>query len=176
MRRTVLRIAAVVVAIPLLAATLAVVAAAWLYSPEYVFRTMAWRESDVGDYLNNFPQRRLTASPNPLRFARGQDEASAVLAQALGTDHLDAFLTQTKTQSLIVIRRDQVVLEWYGDRWRRDSMMTSFSVAKSFVSTLVGMAIDEGAITRVDDPVPSYLPELPSGIVALPRSRSAISC
>ena len=36
----------------------------------------------------------------------------------------------------------------------------SFSVAKSFVSTLVGIAIDEGLIGSVEDPVTDYLPEL----------------
>ena len=39
-------------------------------------------------------------------------------------------------------------------------MVTSFSVAKSFVSTLVGIAIEEGAIHSLDDPITDYLPEL----------------
>ena len=38
--------------------------------------------------------------------------------------------------------------------------MTSFSVAKSFISTLIGIAIDEGAIGNIDDPVTDYVPEL----------------
>jgi CubicO group peptidase (beta-lactamase class C family) len=52
------------------------------------------------------------------------------------------------------------VLERYVEPWRRDSMNTSFSVAKSFVATLVGMAIDEGMIKSLDDPITAYLPEL----------------
>jgi CubicO group peptidase (beta-lactamase class C family) len=39
-------------------------------------------------------------------------------------------------------------------------MLTSFSVAKSFDSALVGIAIEEGFITGVDDPITDYLPEL----------------
>ena len=42
----------------------------------------------------------------------------------------------------------------------RESLQTSFSAAKSFVSTLVGIAIDEGLIGSVDAPVTEYLPEL----------------
>jgi CubicO group peptidase (beta-lactamase class C family) len=39
-------------------------------------------------------------------------------------------------------------------------MATSFSVAKSFTSALIGIAIDEGFINSVDDPITTYLPEL----------------
>jgi CubicO group peptidase (beta-lactamase class C family) len=39
-------------------------------------------------------------------------------------------------------------------------MVTSFSVAKSFVSTLVGIALENGAIGGLDDPITDYLPEL----------------
>jgi CubicO group peptidase (beta-lactamase class C family) len=39
-------------------------------------------------------------------------------------------------------------------------MVTSFSVAKSFDSALIGIAIDEGHIRSVDHPITDYLPEL----------------
>jgi CubicO group peptidase (beta-lactamase class C family) len=39
-------------------------------------------------------------------------------------------------------------------------MVTSFSVAKSFVSTLIGFAIQDGYIGSIDDPITRYLPEL----------------
>jgi CubicO group peptidase (beta-lactamase class C family) len=42
----------------------------------------------------------------------------------------------------------------------RRTLQTSFSVAKSFVSALVGIAIDEGLIGSVSDPVTDYVPEL----------------
>ena len=42
----------------------------------------------------------------------------------------------------------------------RDGRWTSFSVAKSFTSTLVGAAIRDGYIKSVDDPVTRYIPEL----------------
>jgi hypothetical protein len=41
-----------------------------------------------------------------------------------------------------------------------DSRETSFSVAKSILSTLVGISIDQGLIGSVDDPIATYLPEL----------------
>jgi len=42
----------------------------------------------------------------------------------------------------------------------QDSIVTSFSMAKSFTSALVGIAIDEGHIHSVADPITDYLPEL----------------
>lgn len=160
--RRVLRVAAVIVLIPVVAAGAWLLTASLMYTPEYVRRVIAWGESDVSDYLVNFPRRPLTASPSPRPFAVAldADRVEGVLAAELGTDDLDAFLTETQTQALIVVVHDQVVLERYANGWRRDSMVTSFSVAKSFVSTLVGIAIEEGAIGSLDDPITAYLPEL----------------
>jgi CubicO group peptidase (beta-lactamase class C family) len=73
---------------------------------------------------------------------------------------LEAFLTDSGTQAFIVIRDDTVLYERYFNGFRRESVTTSFSAAKSFVSTLVGIAIADGAITSLDDPITRYLPEL----------------
>jgi CubicO group peptidase (beta-lactamase class C family) len=160
-RRRLLRGIAVVVLLPVLAAGVWLAAASLLYSPEYVVRVITLGESDVNDYLTNFPHRPLTASATPFRFQPAGDDprVQKVVTSAFGVDDLDAFLTETETQSLIVIKDDRVVLERYANGWGRDSMVTSFSVAKSFVSTLVGIAI-EGGLVGLDDPITTYLPEL----------------
>lgn len=73
---------------------------------------------------------------------------------------IEAFMTAQNVAGLMVIQDGKVRLERYGlglgaqDRW------TSFSVAKSFTSTLVGAAVKDGLITSVDDPVTKYVPEL----------------
>jgi CubicO group peptidase (beta-lactamase class C family) len=69
-------------------------------------------------------------------------------------------LAQTDTQAFIVIRNDTVIDEQYLNGARRDTVFTSFSMAKSFTSALIGIAIDEGLIKSVDDPVIRYVPEL----------------
>ena len=73
---------------------------------------------------------------------------------------LDTILRDTQTTSFIVIRDDRVVYEKYFNGYRRDSIVTSFSVAKSFDSTLVGIASEEGLISSISDPITKYLPEL----------------
>jgi CubicO group peptidase (beta-lactamase class C family) len=133
-----------------------------VYPNEYVKRVLLWRESDVGDYLDNFPRRELTASPEPFHFetAFDPDRVREALQSALGTQDLDTFLSENATQALIVIQGDRVIYESYFNGWQRDSMLTSFSVAKSFTSTLVGIALAEGYIGSVADAITLYLPEL----------------
>jgi CubicO group peptidase (beta-lactamase class C family) len=137
--------------------------AAIIYSPEYVGRVLRSRESSVEDYLFTFPLRTMTAADEPFMFGASTDaepRVRALLEVALGTIDLDAFLDETDTQALIVIQDGTVLLERYASGTSRDSLLTSFSVAKSFDSALVGIAIDEGFIGSVDDPITDYLPEL----------------
>jgi CubicO group peptidase (beta-lactamase class C family) len=139
-----------------------ILAGAVVYSPQYVWRVLSWGQSDVGNYLDGFPLRPLSASPEPFQFALElqEDAVRSTFQQALGVEDLDAFLAETQTQALIVIKDDTIRYEGYFNGTQRDSMLTSFSVAKSFVSTLVGIALAEGAIGAVTDPVTDYLPEL----------------
>lgn len=73
---------------------------------------------------------------------------------------IEAFMTAQNVAGLMVIQDGKVRLERYGlglgaqDRW------TSFSVAKSVTSTLVGAAVKDGFIQSIDDPVTRYVPEL----------------
>jgi CubicO group peptidase (beta-lactamase class C family) len=117
---------------------------------------LVWRESDVGDQ-DRFPARRIPTGDRASRLRAGV-EADLVL-DGNETD-LDDFLRDTDTLAFVVVHRDRLVAERYFDDATRESLETSFSAAKSFVSTLVGIAIDEGLIGSVDDPVTKYLPEL----------------
>lgn len=136
--------------------------AALVYSPVYVGRVLAWGESDQGDYLNNFPLSSLSASQTVFSFRSSLDEerVRSVFESILGVSDFDTFLAGSATQALIVIQDDKILYEGYFNGAARDSMVTSFSVAKSFGSALIGIAIDEGFIDGVDDSVADYLPEL----------------
>jgi CubicO group peptidase (beta-lactamase class C family) len=126
-----------------------------------VARVLEMRKSSQADYLENFPVRTLTASDRPYHYETAIDpDVDRRLASALGTDDLDELLATTSTQALIVIEDDVVVSERYANGAARDTMLTSFSVAKSFDSVLVGIAIDEGLIGSINDPITTYLPEL----------------
>ncbi len=64
------------------------------------------------------------------------------------------------TVALLVLRRGVLVHEQYFNGFSRESVGTSFSMAKSVVSLLIGVAMADGRIHSVDDPVTRYLPEL----------------
>ena len=72
----------------------------------------------------------------------------------------NSFLEKHRTQAFIVIRDDAILYEKYFNGAHRDSIVTSFSIAKSFTSALIGIAISEGYIHSVNDPITDYLPEL----------------
>jgi len=91
-----------------------------------------------------------------------------------GIGDLEAFLTKTGTQAFIVIQDDAILYEGYFNGAQRDSIVTSFSVAKSFASALVGIAIQEGYIQSADDPIAHYLPNWRLETLVSKRSPSAI--
>jgi len=70
------------------------------------------------------------------------------------------FLEQTDTVAFLVIKDDTLLYEGYFNGYDHNSTVTSFSIAKSFVSALVGIAISDGYISGVDDPITKYVPEL----------------
>ncbi|WP_338525851.1 serine hydrolase [Pseudomonas batumici] len=72
----------------------------------------------------------------------------------------DAFMRDTNVEGLLVMVRGRVVLERYGADLTANERWTSWSVAKSITSTLVGAAIQDGFIHSIEDPVTRYLPEL----------------
>ena len=79
---------------------------------------------------------------------------------AIPAAEVDAFMAKQNVAGLIVVRDGKVLLERYARALTREGRWTSFSVAKSFTSTLVGAAIRDGFIKSVDEPVTRYIPEL----------------
>ncbi len=73
--------------------------------------------------------------------------------------HEYAFADAKNTQGVVVIRHGVIVAEWYADGHDEDSWATSWSMGKSFGSTLIGIAIDEGLIENADVPMSDYYPE-----------------
>lgn len=75
------------------------------------------------------------------------------------TDEQIIALQKLNTVGFVVIKNDSLLFEDYFEGWRDDSVSNSFSVAKSYISVLVGIAMQEGKITDLNTPVGQYLPE-----------------
>jgi CubicO group peptidase (beta-lactamase class C family) len=138
-----------------------------LASPDsaiFAVRLVAWGGSDVRDY-EKFPSRAIGNAPpvfafkkqlSPILFTRVDYTYQGKNQQA----DFDQFMQSTGTTAFIVIKDDAIRYEGYFNGYQRDSIVTSFSAAKSFASALIGIAIAEGFIKGVNDPVTDYLPEL----------------
>lgn len=131
------------------------------YPADYVWRVLRWGNSDVYDY-QKFPERLMSKGDTAFQFTTGLDESRVqeMFAQHSLIDDLDTFLEDTHTQAFIVIQDDQILYEKYFNGIEQDSIVTSFSMAKSFTSALIGLAIADGYIESVNDPITDYLPEL----------------
>jgi CubicO group peptidase (beta-lactamase class C family) len=96
---------------------------------------------------------------HPLPHARGP-EPLITFSYGGKTYDTDSYMKAYNVSGILIIKDGRIVMERYGlgrtpkDRW------TSFSVAKSVTSTLVGAAIKDGYIKSVNDPVTAYIPEL----------------
>lgn len=70
------------------------------------------------------------------------------------------YMESSNGAGLLIIHDGKILLERYALGFDEKSRWTSFSVAKSFTSTLVGAAVRDGFIKSIDDPVTNYLPTL----------------
>jgi CubicO group peptidase (beta-lactamase class C family) len=73
---------------------------------------------------------------------------------------LSAYMASEKTAGILVLQDGKVRLERYGLGYGPNGRWTSFSVAKSVTSTLVGAAVKDGYIKSLDDKVTRYIPGL----------------
>ena len=67
------------------------------------------------------------------------------------------------TVAYMVIKNDSIIFEEYWNGYSADSSSNSFSMAKSWISTLVGIAIKEGKIENINQRACDFLPEFCEG-------------
>ncbi len=105
-----------------------------------------------------FPVREVAASSRPGSFA----EAPMALPKSFtyqGRElDLEQYLADNKSTGMLVLRDGAIVFEEYWLGHEREGRHISWSVAKSFVSALVGIAVAEGKIASIELPITDYLP------------------
>ena len=143
-------------------------AAAWT-QPGYLYRYLVWGAEFLvtsrSDDYRHYSYHTIDNAPDPFRFAPGNRDAVPDTVEYSEGDSvkrvaLSELLRSTGTHAFIVARDNEVLYENYFNGFQRDSLCTAWSVSKSVVSALVGVAISEGAIKSLDDPITNYLPEL----------------
>jgi CubicO group peptidase (beta-lactamase class C family) len=121
-----------------------------------VGRFVFYNFADIKDH-KKFQSRPLTADTSPFHF---QPTNKGKFPKHLNDIPFDKYLEENKTVAFLIIKNDTIQYEKYFKDYDKESIVPSFSMAKSVTSILIGCAIDEGLIKSVDEPITNYIPEL----------------
>ena len=141
---------------------LAMVAWMAVAGPVTVVRILQYGDTDIDDFTH-YPGRELALSGTPFRFQQEEGElavTTAALAEFGGEGDLEKILETNDTIAFLVIRGNTILYERYYQGHTSSSLSQAFSMSKSFTSALIGMAIDDGIIAGVDQPITDFVPEL----------------
>lgn len=147
----------------------------------YVGRYFWWNFADIHDD-KKFPVIEVKKSSVPFYFTKLNNNKKIILPESYQKDGItdfDSFLEKNKSVAFLIIQNDTVIYENYFAGYTDASIIPSFSVSKSFISALLGIAIDEGYIYSVNQSIRFFLKELgpefePIKIVDLLEMRSGI--
>lgn len=124
-----------------------------LFEPDRIeenFRTMG----------ETFKSRRVHHGKNIFRFKRSTKKLPATYTYEGKKKNLDKWLHRTGTTGLVVVKDDTILFEKYYRGNTENSKAITWSVAKSFISAMFGIAMAEGHIKNVMEPVSAYAPFL----------------
>jgi hypothetical protein len=127
-------------------------------SPQYLARYAFWGPPDTKDF-ERFSQRIINNALPVFDFKRDREKENRFIFLFKTIEykrngktevaHFEEFLKSTGTTVFIVIKDDILLCERYFNGYSRESVFTSFSITKSFISALIGIALSEGYIIRV---------------------------
>lgn len=112
-------------------------------------RDAAFRAMDRLPILAKASQ--IAPSANPLPLPQGKP---------LAIPGVDEYLAKQRASGIVILQDGKIRFEKYALGFGPTGRWTSFSVAKSFTSTLVGAAIQDGYIKSLEDKVSQYIPGL----------------
>ncbi|MBT1451263.1 beta-lactamase family protein [Glaciecola sp. XM2] len=116
---------------------------------EYAFKMM--------DQLPALAQSSvIAASDNPKKLGEGE-------AINFNTN-IEQFFDEQSLAGMLVLHKGDIRFERYGLGHSPEKRWTSFSVAKSFTASLVGIALKEGHISSLDDSVSQYIEDLKGSV------------
>jgi hypothetical protein len=124
-------------------------------------RFVFYNFADIRDH-KKFPSRTLLSSNQPFYFSKSNQEKypKTLFKNKKDSISFESLLKESGTVAFLVIKNDSIYYEKYFKGYDAQSIVPSFSMAKSVVSMLIGCAIDEGLIFSTKEPITNYIPEL----------------
>ena len=121
------------------------------------------QHQNFGRFKDMAPTSAMAASTKPFHFPVGKSIDLPKNYSFEGQQKsVEEFFTETDTTALLVLKDGQMVLERYALTGGPDVHWISWSVSKSFVSALVGIAVHEGHIHNIEEAISDYIP-VPKG-------------
>lgn len=106
------------------------------------------------------PTKKISKGEDVFRFLKEDNTELAESFTFQGESwSVEEYIEDTKTTGLLVIQDDAIQYEKYFSGGDENTLFSSNSMGKSFVSALMGMAVSEGYVENVDDPLGKYIPE-----------------
>ncbi|HPE57378.1 MAG TPA: serine hydrolase [Bacteroidales bacterium] len=137
-----------------------------LFLPKYVQRYFYWNFADIYD-SEKFPKVEIKNDPNNVSLLAKRPANFEFVVPEKFYDRnenltFETFIEDHDAVALLVLKRDTIIYENYFDEFNETYNLPSFSVSKSFVSALTGIAIDEGYIYSTKQSITFFLKELGS--------------
>lgn len=107
-----------------------------------------------------FDTRRVDNAGPVWNLPSSEHELSFTYVHAGQTHPALDVLERTFTNALIIVKHGKIVSEIYRNKTNASTHFISFSMAKSFTSTLIGLAVADGHIHSIEDQITAYVPEL----------------
>jgi CubicO group peptidase (beta-lactamase class C family) len=118
------------------------------------------RVGALSRYDTLFPARTIAAPKQSVQLPRAASEP-VIRYSFLGRDlTLEDYLNERPVTGFLIAKDSTILLERYQYGRTDTDRLTSFSMAKSVVALLIGIAVKEGAIRSVDDLAETYVPGL----------------
>lgn len=111
-----------------------------------------WGKHSIHDYKTH-PTRLVASGGAPQYWPLDSNYNKGVIPDSLMT-----IIDSNDTHAFIVIQNGKLLYEKYWDGYTPKTLSGSFSAAKSIISLLIGIALDEGKIKSLDEPVSNYVP------------------
>ncbi len=125
-----------------------------------VGRFVFYNFADINDH-KKFPARQIENSPTQFVFPTAEKGRIPTELSVKDKSYpFEQYLQDNKTVAFLIIKNDTIHFEKYWRNYDQNSIVPSFSIAKSVTSILIGCAIEDKLIRSINEPVTNYVPEL----------------
>ncbi|MFT6849435.1 MAG: CubicO group peptidase (beta-lactamase class C family) [Sphingobacteriales bacterium] len=119
----------------------------------YIYKALVYQQPNIDD-LEIFETRLVEASDDFKEWPTFPDFKKAELSY-----EFESTLNKFESVAFLIVQDDSILIEKYWDGYGPESLSNPFSAAKSVVATLIGIAIKDGHLTGVDQPISEILNE-----------------